>query len=494
MDCYCFDLCPAIETTIDDEGVEEDRQTWRASAAGVDLVRRMHGVVIDNVSSPWVHYLNGVYNGRARLPFWIGNLSAFYVNSPAWRMTRPSAPSPFLDCSRLWQERCDLANCTAWEAELRVEPAAQPAGEIVVYPWPQSNWVDDDADAELRLVQIFSASNSFGRELHPSFSWFEIMRSDSRPYFEEGMRPPNCPDWTSGERYRGQACWEELRATNGGRFPPGCWARPAVGTGIWIQANHTLHGADFWPWQPLNFTERPNMLDIALYARSRGVDTVQIDFADAWHDTYPPLVMITSDTCLDRREPLRACLSAEVRSGWADLPCECDDSTRLLPIDGPYLHAVEEQAPNQQPPWVEPWVEPGFLFPTAGVLNCAVWQSPPPALPLPPMLPPPSPSPLAPPPPPKPPPPATSPPDAPPPAHYEGIAGFVIVGTAVVLFMWSILCLRWLRARHTQPEAKNSRLKVCWWQLGRSARHRRLDRESEAHDSEQQVTAQTIES
>ena len=55
---------------------------------------------------------------------------------------------------------------------------------------------------ELPLVQVFSADDdavSFGRDLAPAHGWIEIMRSDARPYFEEAMRPPACPDWSPGE-------------------------------------------------------------------------------------------------------------------------------------------------------------------------------------------------------------------------------------------------------------------------------------------------------
>ena len=44
---------------------------------------------------------------------------------------------------------------------------------------------------------------------------------------------------SGGCEYNGQACWRAIVAWGGGRFPPGCWARPAVGTGVWINSNTT---------------------------------------------------------------------------------------------------------------------------------------------------------------------------------------------------------------------------------------------------------------
>ena len=121
-----------------------------------------------------------------------------------------------------------------------------------VYLWPQARWSGREADAELRLVQLFSADDrSFGHELGRANEWMEVMRSDSRPYFEEGIRPPNCTDWSPGETYHQQECWRDLHGWGGGRFPPGCWARPAVGTGVWINANRTRHANDLEDWQSI---------------------------------------------------------------------------------------------------------------------------------------------------------------------------------------------------------------------------------------------------
>jgi hypothetical protein len=255
------------------------------------------------------------------------------------------------------------------------------------------------------MVQIYSSDpdGSFGRETLPSHSWIEIMRVDARPYFQEGLRPPNCPDWTPGEPYRGQECWKELHEYNGGRLPPGCWARPAVGTGVWISTNETRRAHDLEDVQSIIGTSQISesefiypsrrkrygyALEFILHARSQGIDTLQFTFGDPTIGGKAPLLVITSETCVGRDEPLRTCLSCEVRAGWADLPCECDDSTHNINIDFDFLANVEKQVLGQDLP------RPTLPFGRAGTLNCAVVQSPPPQ-PLP--QPPPSPRPMPPP-------------------------------------------------------------------------------------------------
>ena len=97
--------------------------------------------------------------------------------------------------------------------------------------WPQYK----REAADLHGVQVYSRDSAdHGRALGEDGSWIEIMRSDVRPYFAEGERPPDCPDWQAGEPYRSQACWSRLYQVQGGRFAPGCWARPAAGTGVYV--------------------------------------------------------------------------------------------------------------------------------------------------------------------------------------------------------------------------------------------------------------------
>ena len=414
-DCFCFDLCA-------------NNNDQFLAHAGVEFLSRARGVVISSHTSPWVqHYLGAVYNGHVRLPFALWRVNTFYLHTQAWREKHPGVPNPFHDCLRGWQQpRCPAAECADWEAELRATPASDVPTRFGVYLWPQARWSGREADAELRLVQLFSADDqSFGHELGRANEWMEVMRSDSRPYFEEGIRPPNCTDWSPGETYHQQECWRDLHGWGGGRFPPGCWARPAVGTGVWINANRTRHANDLEDWQSIFnasstswdqqelFTEWPTSVDYVLYARSIGVDTLQFRNGDAWWDLHPPLLILTGEGCMDRSEPLRACLPSQMlRSGWHNLPCQCDDTQRDAEIDPNYLASVEEQAPNQQPP--KP--EPGARNQIAGQLNCAALKSPPPRPPARPPPPPPSPSPPPPPPPsPSPPPLPRAPPPVPPP-------------------------------------------------------------------------------
>ena len=380
-DCYCFDLCPMKRSHV-------------CSDEGVNFVGRTRNITVAAADSLWVRYLEAVYNGRTRVPFPLGSLTAFYMNSPAWRTKHPEAPNPFHDCQRSQQRRCDVSTCNAWNAELRQRPAPAPQ-TISSYVWGQHTWSGSYQDLELRMVQLFSSyDSSIGRTLWPANTWIEIMRADSRPYFEEGMTPPQCPDWQPGQLFLGQRCWDDLHEHNGGRFPPGCWGRPAVGTGVWINTNSTriannltdsasiyapqASGFNFeMPYHPHRQGTNPfRTVEYVLYARNQGVDTLQFRYGDNWGTApqkNPPLIVITSDSCVGRAEPLRACLDCGVRSGWADLPCVCDGATHDHTVDAAYLRAVEATVPSRQPPVVEA----GSAFPRAGIIQCAVVQNPP---------------------------------------------------------------------------------------------------------------------
>ena len=205
--------------------------------------------------------------------------------------------------------------------------------------------------------------------------------------------PPHCPDWSPGEPYRGQQCWEGLHEQNGGRFPQGCWARPAVGTGVWLNTHRTRHASSLndslaiyapdgytaatMPWHAHRAGSNPfRSVEYVLYARSVGIDTLQFTRGDNWYGQ-PPLLIITSETCVGRREPLHTCLGCSVRAGWADLPCLCDNTTRKAKVHSEYLSSLAKQVPSQNPP------QPSSPFPTAGTLNCAVLQWSPPDSPPP---------------------------------------------------------------------------------------------------------------
>ena len=417
--CYCFDMCCHHN---------------HLTTEGVDFVGRTREVVV-GLASPWAGYFGAVYNGQAPRKLELWRVNIFYLNTPAWRAKHPGVPNPFRDCEgEEIQSRC--ASCTSWETDLRHAPS--PVPRMGCLPWPQARPANA-AQAEMRLVQVMSypeEADSIGRELAPSHSWVEIMRSDARPYFEEGVMPPNCTDWAPGEPYRQQQCWSRLHSAAGGRFPPGCWARPVTGSGIWINTNKTIRTTDLRHWQSVYnttsdtyaFAEWPNMLDYTLFAASQAADTLQVAFGDPMSGLHPPLLVVTSPTCMARREPLKACLTggAEMRAGWADLACECDDSVTPYQVDMPYLHSVEAQG-EQQPPLVR-----SPTFQTAGAINCKSgvhFLSPllPPPLSTPPLIPPPlRPSPSVPPhdlPPPNfPPSPNLSQPHHPPPPSWPSLA------------------------------------------------------------------------
>ena len=408
-DCFCFDLCPKEDGYLSAEG------DW--------FVLHTRGVEIASPTSPWIeHYFRAVYNGRTQLPFSMSPLTTFYQHSPAWRAKHPFAFSPFRDCVR-WddQAQCGRELCDQWTTDLRQTPGPASPHGVAAQLWPQSKWDAHpwDSDAEMRLVMIFEVLHA--TDIHdgheppvyffshtPAHTWMEIIRSDARPYFEEAMRPPDCPDWTPGEPYMRQHCWKELQEYWGARFPPGCWARPAPGSGMWINTGKTVHAWSMEDWQGV-YSEAPgksaadmNEVDYVLWARSQGIQTLQFRRGDSWYNFELPNILLTDESCVGRETPLRTCLSREVRSGWADLPCYCDDSTRdhIVKDMVPY----EDMAPGQQPPEVFE----GSPFPIAGILNCKVIQSP---LLLPPLRPPPHPLPRTPsqPPPPLPPPSPRSP-------------------------------------------------------------------------------------
>ena len=112
------------------------------------------------------------------------------------------------------------------------------------------------------------------------------------------------------------------------------------------------------------------MTAYALQARSVGIDTIQLAWGDHWNSQWPPLVLLTSNSCIGRQKPLLACIeSSMVRSGLADLPCECNDATFEHHINRIYLNAVEQQVTRQQPPKIE---GKSTTFAVAGMINCAV--------------------------------------------------------------------------------------------------------------------------
>jgi hypothetical protein len=174
---------------------------------------------------------------------------------------------------------------------------------------------------------------------------------------------------------------------------------------VWINAGKTRH-EQFLGGDGLN------AIDYVLGASSEGVDTLQFQYGDSvalaegpTGQLTPPLLLMTSAGCIGSHNPLKACPPVEMRSGWHNLPCACDDSTARHFV-GSWLNGVKEQG-GQQPE--DKGVYVGAWVPLAGMANCAVERSKPPSKP---------PLPAAPPPPPPPPPPPlpSQPPQMSPPA------------------------------------------------------------------------------
>ena len=174
---------------------------------------------------------------------------------------------------------------------------------------------------------------------------------------------------------------------------------------MWINAGKTRH-EQFLGGDGLN------AIDYVLGASSEGVDTLQFQYGDSVAPSNgptgqltPPLLLMTREVCIGSHTPLKACPPVEMRSGWHNLPCTCDDSTARHRV-GKWLNGVQEQG-DQQPEdkgvYVDAW------YPLAGMANCAVEHSKPPSK-SPPLPPPPQP------PSPQPPPLPSQPPQMPPPA------------------------------------------------------------------------------
>ena len=126
-----------------------------------------------------------------------------------------------------------------------------------------------------------------------------------------------------------------------------------------------------------------NPVDAVLNASSDGLDTVQFQFGDAVaeidesRNLQPPLLLMTGSGCIDRRDPLKACLPVEMKSGWYDEPCPCDDSTAPHVVGRDFLEAVRQQG-DQQP--ADEGVQPGEPYPLSGPLNCGAVSPPEPPL------------------------------------------------------------------------------------------------------------------
>lgn len=292
----------------------------KAAQAFVTKTRR---AVITSQASPWYEYLSAVYGGRLPLPYPLSNISFVYLNTPLWRQLHPASPSPFRDCQSK-QRRCHPKDCNPW-----VRKSWQGDAPVVAaHLWGNL------APHALRSVHIFSRNTlAIGRRpQYTSHTWVEVIRQDNRNIgFQEAMTPPNC-SWAPASA----TSTKDHPSCDWTHYPQGCFMRPAVGSGIWINVGVTevIHKlqrpGDRWP-----------AVSAVVEAAQRGVDTLQWGFGDKVGDgsgaNWPPLlVRITG--CVGRSAGIATCLPNDghhplvtsTRSGWHDQPCACDESTGIL--------------------------------------------------------------------------------------------------------------------------------------------------------------------
>ena len=338
MACFCFDLCTPEAASI--------------------FVNQTRGVVIRSRSSRWLSYLSAVYGGRAPMPFQLWRVNIFYENTHAWRRLWPAAASPFRDCSmrRVQQHECNNQVCKAWRGELNdgaghghhgdagTNGTAHPIAARVALLRAQRQlhdggvdtleWAAATANGEpLRSIQVFSRrSIAFGRKMHRSYEWVEVVRQDNRPLgFEEGMLPPNCSGGASLFKRAKHADSLRLPACDWSTHPPGCFMRPVAGSGVWINTGRTQAAASL----RLEAGIRNPVAADVLKAVRDGVDTLQYAWGDAVHQgsnlfAWPPLLVSTRPECVGRRQGVRACLPNEMRSGWHDSACKCDEMLGVI--------------------------------------------------------------------------------------------------------------------------------------------------------------------
>ena len=344
-------------------------------------MHQTRGVVISSRGSRWLSYLSAVYGGRATLPFQLWRLNLFYENTHAWRRLWPAAVSPFRDCSmrRAQQHECTNQICKAWRAELNGVPGRGHNGRkgangtadtgIALFHAQRRihedgvdtlEWAAATAKGEpLRSVQVFTRrSEALGRRLYRTNQWVEVVRSDHRPLgFQEGMLPPNCSGAVNLFRRARSAggvaslFWRarnadspRLPSCDWSAHPPGCFMRPVVGSGVWVNTGRTRAAASLR--LPAGI-RNPVAIEVLKAVRD-GVDTLQYAWGDAVYQgrdqfTWPPLLVSTSPECVGRQQGVRACLPSEMRGGWHDSACMCDDALGVINCAG--------RAPPPPPPY-----------------------------------------------------------------------------------------------------------------------------------------------
>ena len=309
--CSCFNLCT--------------RQHAR------HFLERARGASIRSKHTPWYAYVSAVYAQQVSLPFKLSAISLFYQNTPRWRKLWPQAASPFKDCSEKRHRQCSKHLCEPFRAVL-TEPSGS-MGNVSIFAW-----APHVQGAALRATQLFSTdTDAFGRSLHADGTWVEVMRMDHRPMgFNEGMLPPNCSP-TMERKLFGKL---ELPPCDWTHHPPGCFMRPAPGSGIWINTGKTraVKALEMPPG-----VSNPVARDV-LKAASDGVDTLQYQWGDVVDEgggvvSRPPLLVSARNECTARLSGLQTCLPRagtrsqpwhEARGGWHNLPCVCDEHLSLL--------------------------------------------------------------------------------------------------------------------------------------------------------------------
>ena len=228
------------------------------------------------------------------MPARLSELTFFYTNSPAWRAEYGVVASPFRDCLDIGQPRCP--SCLEEWAQHHPAPVATVAEVriwIATYQYIRT-------PPNMPGALLYAKSRSFGHLELPPHTWVEVMRhrQDS-----EGMDSFGEP---------------------GSHEFEGCFFRPAKGSGIWIYTGATFHaGSD------------GRLRHVIQHAIDEQFDSVQW-LAVAFDDGAPMLV-VTMAAChsLSRAtdpDGIGTCLpeSVEVRAGWYDVPCSCNDEWASL--------------------------------------------------------------------------------------------------------------------------------------------------------------------
>ncbi|KAL1528689.1 hypothetical protein AB1Y20_010025 [Prymnesium parvum] len=324
--CFCFDLCTG----------------WDAQQRLQEFVGITRGVRIHEVHSPWYRYAQAVYAGHAPLPFDLWKVNVWYQNSEHWRFLHPNGRSPIRDCAehRTWY--CG-EECEDWRRELRPEPEQvdtvaaliEPTDLILYNQMPHNS---------IRMVQLFSQHTmQLGRPVFKAHTWAEVIRMDATPRFYEGQIPPACigdgnewlwdprGSWDTVSRNTTNSlfveetlpqCLQSYASQGGSWWPQGCWMRPVVGSGIWINVGETAFPSDEARNYKRKLPKGGGITQAVVAAHRRGVHTLQYPFGDgiaptiASSDTsYVPLLVATRDACVAREHGIHS-------TTWTNILCK----------------------------------------------------------------------------------------------------------------------------------------------------------------------------